>query len=292
MGFAAQARLGYYGHGGQVQSCLVTSTIMAIGQTIALAYNNKPTQVNGPDKFLPALHVMIEGYNKQDPPTKKMLLVKANVPALLGEIEYSKSGSQHAKAIGGLALIVFCDLLCIGEYTVKGKHNNTKQTVQLNLEDVTFFKNNKGGTLVCLPRMAPASVVMSAHSATLKQRGIAMFVHQEANGQTFNCPVCALARRVLHLQENNANRKTFLSAFFSEGACCDVCGEDVSKALKVATAILQYPIAWGIPIKCTDTHSLRSGCANALALLGILIHKSKRWISGRVPRLRSPFEKN
>jgi hypothetical protein len=92
--------------------------------------------------------------------------------------------------------------------------------------------------------------------------------------------VRALARQVLHLRENNANGKTFLSAFFSEGACYNVCGKDVSKALKMAAAILQYPITRGIPIKHIDTHSLWSGGANALALSRYLytqIQKMGRW---------------
>jgi hypothetical protein len=86
---------------------------------------------------------MIKGYNKQDPSAKKMLLVKANVPALLVEIGYGKFGSQHTKAIGDLAMITFYYLLCIGEYTVKGKCNNTKQTVQIKLEDLMFLKKTR-----------------------------------------------------------------------------------------------------------------------------------------------------
>jgi hypothetical protein len=160
---------------------------------------------------------MIEGYNKQDPPTKEMLLVQANVPELLVEMGYGKSGLPHAQAIGDLSLIVFYYLLRIGEYTVKGKRNNTKQTVQFKLEDVTFFKKNKAGTLVCLPTTAPASIVMLADSALLKldnqKNGWkSVCVHQEANG-----PVHALVRRVLHLRKNNVDGKTFLSAFFCEG---------------------------------------------------------------------------
>jgi hypothetical protein len=81
---------------------------------------------------------------------------------------YGKSGSTREKASGDLLLIAFYYLLRIGKYTVKGKRNNTKQTVQFKLKDVTFFKKNKVGTLVCLPRTAPASVVMAADSATLK----------------------------------------------------------------------------------------------------------------------------
>jgi hypothetical protein len=36
----------------------------------------------------------------------------------------------------------------------------------------------------------------------------------------------------------------------------------------MAAMILQYPATRGIPIKRIDTHSLRSGSANALAQLG------------------------
>jgi hypothetical protein len=39
-------------------------------------------------------------------------------------------------------MIAFFYLLQVGEYTVKGSRNNTKQTVQFKYEDVTFFKKN------------------------------------------------------------------------------------------------------------------------------------------------------
>jgi hypothetical protein len=39
-------------------------------------------------------------------------------------------------------MIAFYYLLQVGEYTVKGSRNNTKQTVQFKYEDVTFFKKN------------------------------------------------------------------------------------------------------------------------------------------------------
>jgi hypothetical protein len=139
---------------------------------------------------------------------------------------------------------------------VKGKKNNTKtkQTVQFKLEDLNFFKKNKAGTLVCLPNNAPTSVIMTADSATLKPdnqkngwKGIC--IHQEANGELFNCPVWALARRAIHLQEHKASGKTLPSSFFHQGNRYDVCGKDISKGLKLAATILQYPTTWGIPIK-------------------------------------------
>jgi hypothetical protein len=182
-------------------------------------------------------------------------------------------------------MIAFYYLLQIGEYTVKGKKNNTKQTVQFKLEDIKFFKKNKAGTLVCLPNNAPTSLVLTADSATLKLdnqkngwKGVC--VHQEANGESFNCPVRALACRALHLQDHNAAGKMLLFSFFHQGTQFDVCGKDISKGLKLAATILQYPSTWGIPIECIDTHSLQSGGANALALSGYSdtqIQKMGRW---------------
>jgi hypothetical protein len=78
-GFATQTKIGFYGHGQQVQSSTVTGAIMADGQTIALACNENPTKVLGSEKFLPALQIMINGYTKADPRTQKKLPVEADV---------------------------------------------------------------------------------------------------------------------------------------------------------------------------------------------------------------------
>jgi len=54
----------------------------------------------------------------------------------------------------------------------------------------------------------------------------------------------------------------------------------VSKALKAAATVLEYFMAKGIPIDRIDTHSLRSGGANALSMSGYLdtqIQKMGRW---------------
>ncbi len=114
------------------------------------------------------------------------------------EIGYGKEGSINAQAVGDLALIAFYYLLRIGEYMVKGKWNGSKQTVQFKLEDVSFFKKNKWGTLVCLPKNDPYSLIATADSTTLKVdnqkngwKGVC--VHQEVNGEAINCPVQALA---------------------------------------------------------------------------------------------------
>ena len=284
-GFAQRVRTGYYGRGRQVQAPTVTSAITAVGQTISMAVGDNPTKVLGSDKFLPALQIMIEGYAKDDPPTRKMLPIESDVPELLVELGYSTSGTSHTQAVGDLALIAFYYLLRIGEYTVKSKRSNTKQTVQFKLEDVTFFKRTKLGQLRCLPKNAPYELILSADSATLKLdnqkngwKGVC--VHQEKNGEAIYCPIRALGRRVVHLRKQGAVKSSFLSTYYHEGKKYDVIGEDVSKALKLAATLLEYPEKRGIPVELIDTHSLRCGGANALALSGYSdtqIQKMGRW---------------
>ncbi len=95
-----------------------------------------------------------------------------------------------------------------------------------------------------------------------------MCIHPEANGEAFNCPVKALARQVIHICENGRDHKALLSTFYLDGVRYNVTGDDISKGLKMAATMLNYPSTWGIPIKRVDTHSLRSRGTNALALSG------------------------
>ena len=67
-----------------------------------------------------------------------------------------------------------------------------------------------------------------------------------------------------------------------DGVRLDVTAENISRALKSAAAELQYPTTKGILIKRINTHSLRSGGTNALALAGYSdtqIQKMRRWRS-------------
>jgi hypothetical protein len=57
---------------------------------------------------------------------------------------------------------------------------------------------------------------------------------------------------------------------------------DIRKSLKRAGSLLLYPTTKGIPLHRIDTHSLRSGGANALSLSGCSdreIQKMGRWRS-------------
>ena len=82
-------------------------------------------------------------------------------------------------------------------------------------------------------------------------------MYHESNDEAWYCPVHALASRHIHLCNNGVDTKTFLSAYYDDkGQRGDITNEDVSKALKAAATVLEYPTAKGIPIDRIDTHSL------------------------------------
>lgn len=188
-----------------MQAGTVIGAIMAIRQKIALACGDNPTKLMGSDKMLPRLQQMYDGWRKEDSPTTKQLPVEANVPEYLAQEGAEAGTSELDKAVGDLILVAFYYLLQIGEYTVKGTRNDTKQTIQFKLEDVTFFKKNMQGQLRCLPRTAPILLVLTADGATLKLdnqkngwKGVC--VCQQSNGDSYLCPVQALGCK-LHIFE-------------------------------------------------------------------------------------------
>ncbi len=217
---------------------------------------------------------MLDGMRKDDPHTKKKLPVEADVPEFLVSLGAEKGASERVRAVGDCALIAFYYLLRVGEYTVKGTRNETKQTEQFRLRDTRFFLNDAKGRLRLLARDAPEEDVMRADGATLRLgnqkngwKNVCIF--QEANGHPRDCPVRALGRRVCHIRSNTSKPDTLLSAYFDGAVRRDVTAEDISKGVKYAASCLDYPGQKNIQIDQADTHSLRGrGGGKALALPG------------------------
>jgi hypothetical protein len=190
-------------------------------------------QIVGSDKLLPCLQQMLDGFRKADPPTTKQLPVEADVPEFLVQLGLSLEARELDSAIGDLTMIAFYYLLRIGEYTTKGTHNNSKQTEEFKMGDITFFAKDKQGNLCCLPRDATVDLIAAADGTTNKLdnqkngwKGVC--VYQEANGDPLDCPVRALGRRYLHLRKNGATKTTIISAYFNVGRRYDVTSGHIS----------------------------------------------------------------
>jgi hypothetical protein len=148
--------------------------------------------------FVPLIQQTLDGWRNEDGPVKKKMPVEADVPESLVKCAYQPGGTNLNKAVADLILIAFYFLLRVGEYTVKGKRNNTKRTVQFRMRDVTFFKKDKWGRLKQIPRNTPARVILSADAATLKLdnqkngwKGVCISHH--SNGEGMFDPVEGLA---------------------------------------------------------------------------------------------------
>jgi hypothetical protein len=113
--FAAQVCLGFYGAGCQVKNCSVSSALLAIGQTIALACDSNPTKIVGSKHLFPCHRIMLDGYRKVDPPTWKKLPVQLDVPKLLTTTAYQPGTAEVQRAMADLTMIAFYYLLWVGE---------------------------------------------------------------------------------------------------------------------------------------------------------------------------------
>ena len=99
-GFAACVRLGRYDQGGKVAIGTVSEALSAVGTTVTWAYEGNPKKVQGKKTLVPRLAKMMEGWRKDDPPTKKKLPVGIDVPAFLADLGMEKDSTEMVKAVG------------------------------------------------------------------------------------------------------------------------------------------------------------------------------------------------
>ena len=245
-----------------------------------------PTKNEGSKQLIYPLQVMMTGFRKEDPATVKKLPIEVDIPEYLASFGRRRKSSARDRAIGDLTLIAFYFLLRIGEYTMKRHRNDSKQTVNFRVADITFFKKGEDGRLRQLPRNASKEEISAADSATLrltnqKNGWKGVCINHHVNGDSYYCPVKALTRRFLHIRDHSEDADIGIGAYFNNGTKYDVNDDDIRQALKFAGKELNYPER-GIPVDRIDTHSLRGGGANALSLAGYsdrAIQKMGRWRS-------------
>ena len=285
-GFGARVKTGFYGFGREISASSVSTALTAIGQTISMDRNYNPLKMNGSDKLLQPLQLMMSGFKKWDKPVEKKLPVEADVVELLCMLGQLELASTKEAVLGDWALIAFYYLLRVGEYTEKSERGDSKQTVSFRMKDVTFFEFDSKKRLTQMPRNASDERIMNAAGCTLRLsnqkngwKNVCIF--HFANGEDIACPIRALGRRYCHIRDNSTNPEEKLSAYFVNGVRYHLKDREVGASLKAAAEKLDYPER-GIPIESIDTHSLRSGGANALHLAGYSdreIQKMGRWRS-------------
>ena len=255
-----------------------------------MARGENPLKINNySDRYIKPIADMLIGFGKEDPATQKKLPVDVDVVELCCALGLAATATAKDRRVGDLILIAFYYLLRVGEYTNQWRTKRpkrTKQTVNFRLCDVAFFKKDETGVLRRMRSTCTAEERLTADGATLrltnqKNGWKNVCVHQHKNNKPKFCPVRALGRVVNDMIAFGAEGEEFLSAFQHEnGEVQHVISGDISKALKHAVAERDYPEGRGVPLDLIDTHSLRSGGANALSLAGYKEHeiqKMGRW---------------
>ena len=289
--FGGFVRKGLCGNGKQVASGTVSKAFTAVGQAIAMEREVNPLKAKGLEKFILPIRMMLDGFENDDPATQKKLPVDADLVELCCEWGLRINATAKDRRTGDLILIAFYYLLRVGEYTCryrKTRPKRTKKTVNFRLCDVAFFKKDEEGALRRLSSDVAPAERLQADGATLrltnqKNGWKNVCVHQQKNKRGKFCPVRAIARVVNDLLTFTSDGEEFLSAFKTEkGQIHQIIPGDITKMLKAAAVAKEYPETRGCPIDRIDTHSLRSGGANALSLAGyeeFQIQKMGRWNS-------------
>ena len=89
----------------------------------------------------------MEGWRKEDPPTKKKFPVGIDLTEFLVELGMEKDATEMVKKVGDCAVITFYYLLRVGEYAVKKQRNKKNQTVQFKFEGAIIFRQDAKGHL-------------------------------------------------------------------------------------------------------------------------------------------------
>ena len=93
-----------------------------------------PLKMNGSDKLLMPLQLMMSGFKKWDKPVEKKLPVEADVVELLCSLGQMDTASIRDAVAGDWTLIAFYYLLRVCEYTEKSVNGDSKQTVPFRIQ--------------------------------------------------------------------------------------------------------------------------------------------------------------
>jgi hypothetical protein len=121
----AMVREGHYGYRRKVRATTVSAALTSVNKVILLAYNKEPLKVEGTNNFIPIISQTLQGWGKEDPPTEKKLLVEVDVVQHLVKCSMAPGADSRLRCIADWILIAFYFLLHIGEYTLKGRRDES-----------------------------------------------------------------------------------------------------------------------------------------------------------------------
>ena len=78
---------------------------MAVGKTVSLVYEGNLIKEKGDKYLVPRMAQNMEGWRKEEPTTKKKLLMRIDVLEFLSDLSMAKDSTEVVKSVGDCTVI-------------------------------------------------------------------------------------------------------------------------------------------------------------------------------------------
>jgi hypothetical protein len=257
----------------------VEDALRSVGQTFAQVGATDPRFTDqGRMDF--RIQRQLASYKKKDPPPKRVKPVPVQVIHWI--MTAARLGAQVENlAVADMIALAFFFLLRPGEYTA-----TPSETTPFAFRDVALFHGMRRLNLSTATDAELLSATFSTLEFTTQKNGVrGEVIGLGRSGHTNLCPVLSLARRIIHLRQNDAPPTTPLATYFVAGT-----GKPVSPAAITATlrlAVTSLGPSLGFLPSDISARCLRAAGAMALLCAQVdtdIIRLLGRWRSDEMLR--------
>jgi hypothetical protein len=262
-----------------VKSRSVEDYLRSVGQTF-LQLGRPDPRLNSSGKVDFRIQRMLSAYTKEDPPPNRVKPVPVPVLRRIFHVA-STMNDAHFQCLADMIGLAFFFLLRPGEYT-----NSPSDSTPFEFRDVQMFRGQQRLNLAT----ASDAQLLTATFASLTFRDQKNGVKGEVvglghSGDPFLSPTKILARRIIHLRNNNAVPTTPLCKYFIANSSKTILPKHITESLRDAVTFLGPSLGF-LPSDVT-ARCLRAAGANALLCSNVdtdIIRLLGRWRSDEMLR--------
>jgi hypothetical protein len=268
--------------GNKIRARSAEDYVRAVAQTF-LSMGADDPRLNSVGKIDFRLSRMVSAWKKEDPPSWRVKPIPIQVIRRIAYIaQHLPTDSPALVATADMIIIAFFYLLRPGEYT-----DSPSDTTPFAFQDVMLCIGPVRLNVVTSTDAELLAASSASLTFTTQKNGVENEVIKLGkSGDPYLCPVLALARRVIHLRNNNAPGHTPLArVFLSNGRTTSITPKLITSSLRTAVEYIGLDLGF-LPNE-VSARSLRAGGATALLVGKVdpdIIQLIGRWRSDEMLR--------
>jgi hypothetical protein len=225
----------------------------------------------------------LHSWSRDDVPPARVKPIPIQIILTILSIAFHATdpSTDAAKAIDDMAVSALYYLLRPGEYTGTATDDAALRLQELQLFIGDRFLDTCVAPISDMEAATSASLVFTNHKNGVRGE----VVNHVTSGASHCCPVRALARRAIHLRENDAPPTTPVASYYHNSRRRAIRFVDITDALRAAARITGDEL--GVRPEDISARSLRAGGAMALLCAQVdsdLIKLLGRWQSDTMMR--------